>query len=738
MPGLIGRILLHLWVIGFITFFGAELVHLDPTLRIVTQLLYGVPLAIWALLRLRGPRTPLDVAILAGLALYAISAALGRDPTGALATLALVVGYAALFLVVRDLGRQPEARELLSLAVATGLALTLAYNAGLLISEKVAWMAAGGGVPPLEGRLVFPWETVNVMPVLALLAVPFLAWSPRGQIRSVLIAVVALSALVVVPISVGRAGWLALIVWAVVLSAMTPSVRKAVCTPVVARSPAAVVAAGVVVVLVIATAAIVASGPVLRGLVESGRAIIWEQALVMIVDRPLLGAGPSAFSWSRLLYPPEDADLIAVRLVHNVYLQTLVDVGIIGVAAIGLPVTAWLREVARRFGALGPAERAALAALAGVATAGLLDDFSFLPAVTALVVVNAAWATAPWLHDASAARKRTHGGWHRWTVPVVLGGLLAVALPAVVREDLARAAAAEGRSDAVASRWAEAVAAFERAASAHTELAAYWLGLGQARAYEGDLEGAKVAYAHADRLNPGDPRGAAGLAALESDASARLALLERAARTTLGNPDLHIRLGVELAGEGQADVAAGAWGTAVALAPMIFPVLPYTDAGLSPHAVADGARRWIGEHPRPAPAADEAVRLAIDLTLDMLDNAAPPAWKSADALRDGDGLLAAELAQRALRDSPHDPRTYEALAAVEQRQCRRAEARSWLRLAGLLGGGGGTIPAPVAIHREFVYREASLGPTQPPGVLRAPATQPWPWDLIGLEPACPA
>ena len=74
-PGRMGRLLgslaIQVWVFAFLVFFGSEIVHLDPLLRLTAQLLFGVPLVAWALLRLRGPMDRLDLAVLVSVAVFA-------------------------------------------------------------------------------------------------------------------------------------------------------------------------------------------------------------------------------------------------------------------------------------------------------------------------------------------------------------------------------------------------------------------------------------------------------------------------------------------------------------------------------------------------------------------------------------------------------------------------------------------------------------------------------------------
>src|SRR5687767_2985563 len=160
------RVALQIWIVLFIVFFGAEAIHLEPTLRVVTQVLYGVPLAALALWRLRGQADQLDWAVLGLLAVFAVVSAFSRDRTESLGTVGLATAFAAWFLLMRRAG---ELRSNITVGAATGVALTLAFNAFLLVQEKVVAFASVGGVR-FEGRLTFPWESVNALPMLVLLA----------------------------------------------------------------------------------------------------------------------------------------------------------------------------------------------------------------------------------------------------------------------------------------------------------------------------------------------------------------------------------------------------------------------------------------------------------------------------------------------------------------------------------------------------------------------------------------
>lgn len=712
MSSTVARLGLQVWIVLFIVFFGAEVVHLEPRLRIVAQLLYGVPLAAWAAWRLRGARDLLDWMVLAALGLYAVVCLLSRDRTESLGTLALASALAAWFLLMRR-EASSSLRPTIVVAAATGLVLTLAFNAFLLVQEKLAWFAAYGSAP-FEGLTTFPWESVNALPVLVLLAIPFLAWLPASSARTTGTVIVAASAVVVVPISLGRAGWLGLGVAATLivghrlLPRLGPSMRRGT------------LAGG----LVLAAAAVIVVTPrVVDGLAESGRLLLWDQGLAMVASSPLAGAGPGTYSWARLDYAPATADLLAVRLLHNAYLQTLVDGGVLVVGGVlGVGVAAGV--VAARRVSWSRADVVAAAGLVGYLAALTLDDFSYLPAVTALAATILAFLLP------IAGEEATR----RWFLPAALAGLAILGMPSVLAVDNARLAAQDGRSAMVDGRNADAVGAFTRATDAHPENGGYWLGLGMAADAAGDGELAVRGYQRATIVSPGDPRGYGGLAALAEASTAREWLIE-AARRTLGDPRWDLRLGSDQLTAGATDDATQALARAVALRPSTLALVAQM-TGADLEAVAEEAIRALAADLRPSSQQTAEGIWDLQLALDKLASDAGLAWLAVDAARNGDLAEAELLADRAVSQAPHEARGYQARAAVAAFACDDSAARAALALeAGAVGAHAEPAGEP-AIRREFVYREASLGPTQPLAERLPLGTEIWPWPFVD-RPPCP-
>lgn len=92
------------------------------------------------------------------------------------------------------------------------------------------------------------------------------------------------------------------------------------------------------------------------------------------VDSPFLGTGLDNFR-----YVTTDYNLFATpQLPHNLWLQLLVQVGVIGTVAFAIYLLAWWRDVVACFRRVGPADRHLLWAVAA-SFAGILTIFMFAP-----------------------------------------------------------------------------------------------------------------------------------------------------------------------------------------------------------------------------------------------------------------------------------------------------------------------------------------------------------------------
>ena len=144
------RLLLQVWVVAFMGLFGSELLGGYPELRVVAQVLFVVPLVVWAALRLRGPRDGLDWAVLVALGALVLVSLLSVDPPGSLETVGLAAAYALAFFAARDLGRNGTYRTAVAVAVSYALLFWLLMTVVWWIAEKAAWIGVFGSMPNLE------------------------------------------------------------------------------------------------------------------------------------------------------------------------------------------------------------------------------------------------------------------------------------------------------------------------------------------------------------------------------------------------------------------------------------------------------------------------------------------------------------------------------------------------------------------------------------------------------------
>jgi O-antigen ligase/tetratricopeptide (TPR) repeat protein len=719
------RVALGLWVVLFVGFLGGTMPQIDPTIRVVAEMVGVLPVAAWALFRLRGPRSAIDVAILLALTAHAIVSVTSMDRTGSLDALGMALALALLFWLMREVALGDLSQRMVALAVVIGVTPWLTATAVAWILEKVDWVRAGGGIPNLESYQVFIWGTANVFPVLLLLAIGFATWLPAGLVRRSALTVLVVTAVVVVPFSAGRAGWLAILVALAALEVLSNwPLSRAVAHRLHVRPRTLFASTAIAVALVLATLAIRYGGDPASGFLS--RFLLWGEALAIFVTTPLIGAGPSTFSWVRLQHAPDFVDRPAVILTHNVAFQTLADGGVILAVGLIVVLVAWLITVWRARGSLTGRQRATAAVVVGVAASQLLDDFSFVPAVTAMLVTLGAWALPP------TPLPSPRPG--RFVTPLIALLLAALALPAVVAVVDARLAAAAARSAAVRGDWTASISGFEKAVLAHPTDAGYYLGLAFSFAEAHEPARALSAYAAARQLNPGDPRGAGGLAALTDDRATRRALLSEAARHS-NDPQYAYRLALDLAEDDPAGAAR--W---MAHAVVLEPQLVGLIGKYAPKISVD---RVIAEVPSVASATGsikgEDPQIAVwnaGLYAQQLPPTAPASWQAIAAAAAGRLDAAGTALSRAKDDEPYLARTYQAAMAVDLFRC---DAAAYQRDRVLEELGANSYAAPTnAVEVDFrdgVYREPGLGDYQPSNAARLPVVPRWPTALVDV-PAC--
>jgi O-antigen ligase len=125
------------------------------------------------------------------------------------------------------------------------------------------------------------------------------------------------------------------------------------------------------------------AGPQRLASVQSNRYAYWKVAAEAFADRPLTGEGSGGFrtAWLR-----EREFREAVRDAHSLYLETAAELGLVGLAALGLLVAGCALAAARA----GPAAAGSVAALAAIALHAGIDWDWELPALTLVALALAA------------------------------------------------------------------------------------------------------------------------------------------------------------------------------------------------------------------------------------------------------------------------------------------------------------------------------------------------------------
>ncbi|HEY7708116.1 MAG TPA: O-antigen ligase family protein [Gaiellaceae bacterium] len=226
----------------------------------------------------------------------------------------------------------------------------------------------------------------------------------------------------------------------------------------------------------------------------SYRPEIWEEAWREYVDHPVLGGGAGTYEQYWNEHRPIDHK---VRDGHNLYLETLGELGPVGLAALLLALAAPLAAAvgARRHplaaGAFG-------AYVAYLVHAGADWDWE-LPAVTVAALACGAALIALRARDGSelvpSARLRVAAG-------VVAGLMAGAAFVGLVGSSAL--AASDGAAVAAPPDWDEAAAEARKAQDWAPWSSEPWQRLGEAQLGQGDLAGARDSFGKAIDKEPGD------------------------------------------------------------------------------------------------------------------------------------------------------------------------------------------------------------------------------------------
>jgi O-antigen ligase/Tfp pilus assembly protein PilF len=487
--------------IVYLTFFAGAYggVYLAQ-IRASSVAIASVVLLAWLVLAWRRPslrpRSRLTPMLGIAVGTLALGTLTSRNPRISLDFVGYAVLLAGCYLLLVQILRSPMLRPRMGVLM-VGLAVAVCGWYLLAVgTDWIAWWQMIGrlAVPPLrpvyEGLTFGNPGLVAAMAVLTALAAAGHLWG-AGRVGQTMGVVLAFVALVVVVVTGTRGAWLAVAATggaAAVLVVLGAAGRRAGRAALATARGRVALAAAVVVVLL---AAVVAGPAVVDRVLNSGdggRTSYWAAAVRMFEAAPLTGMGPGMWAPERIAYTmPPDIDYY-IPHAHNLYLQTLSELGLLGIAASVAAVAIAGRLLQDGFRSADPARRRwAVVAVLGVvyfATHQLFDVYVGMPAALFAFAVPFAWLDAT--ADATApAGARPGLRTARRLAPAALAVAVVLAVgwtgwnegPALTFDEATTAA---DRGD-----WATAATLAGAAASADPSMAPYRIAAGLAAGHLG-------------------------------------------------------------------------------------------------------------------------------------------------------------------------------------------------------------------------------------------------------------
>lgn len=486
----------------YLLFFGGAWLGLYLTdLRIVTVAAAAGLLVGWAVVAVRNPawrpRSVLLPAIFAALASLAISTVFSRYPRISLEYLGYAVVLAALYLLLVRLLADPFFRQrIVTLASAFFVAVVAGYIF-LVVRHWIDWWSTAGvlAVPPLRAE----YESLTygtpstVFTVAAMLAVPTVATvfrAPRlGWPAAVGVAfLVGLIAL----LTGSRAGWVAMGAAGAVTIAVAVADRGAKATliaitaPRVRRLLAIVALLGLVVAVVLGPAILHRTAD--AG--ESTRLTFTRIALELFTESPVVGTGPGSWVIERVRYTRPDETDEYIPHAHNLYAQTLGELGLLGAAA-GLLLAASLVLLCwRAIRSQDPTRRLwgwlTFVALVYFAAHQVFDFYPNMPAVLFTAAIPVAFLDALAVSHPSAPKRLFAFS----TLPRLAGigaaAIVALSIAGLLLQEVPSRSHDEAVELANGGDWAAALAPATTAANEDPDVSPYQFTAGLAAAWNGN------------------------------------------------------------------------------------------------------------------------------------------------------------------------------------------------------------------------------------------------------------
>lgn len=553
---------------------GSSYYNMIFPLRVFHHAVITLLLVLWLVRRIRRgwglPATALNPGLYALIIIWFVAAAFSLDPRMSFEQVWFLVTHVMVFWVLVDLfqrGRQRLVLEaqfiLAALVVLLGFLQLFSWYFGLGITpdSRIGWFSVIGPGAWLPLRFEPLWLPLGVTTWLAAYTAPLVvvtaAWgatTPRHDFRRVLWGLCG-ALLLTMFLSFSRGGIIALgaatgafllmrsISRLRTLSWFSPQflLRFALL--------GAIIAGGILAVFTISGSPSRMSGDALRR-------DLWNSAVEIIVDHPVLGVGPGMFGRALRTYrdPAVADDRIATS--HNLYLNTTAEIGLIGLVVCVILAVLMLRdwrshwqETATENGRLRL--EAVYAALVGVGAQSVFDTFTST-AVVSVFLVLLAYAAARQggrLHKPPVAGRWTALsalvivlGYGVFFIPVDIahGWYLRSFQPGERAVEYVRAASEVdpglhlyALQQAYLSSDENALAAYRRAVELEPTWDTGWLNLAALAERQGDLRGAMQYLEQARQISHHNPAGLHWARLAEQTASAPESTIAQAYVTAL-------------------------------------------------------------------------------------------------------------------------------------------------------------------------------------------------------------
>lgn len=444
----------------------------DQPSRMATQIATYVILGGWLLIAaLRPswlPRTPLARPVTAAAAVFALTGLLSQRPRLSLESTLTGLAVGALFLLVSRLASEPWFRtRLRAILVGIPIVVSVAYVVQVALTWVEWWGLVGGvSLPPLRpGWAGLLFGSPNLIATVLLITGPLAVSIIWQRHRRSAVAVGGLFVLATA-LSGSRSALVGIALLVIVAAAVLVHHNGGISRLRERRWAAGLLALGGLGLVFVPVLAVRLS--------QGGEALrldLWRSAVAIFGQHPLFGGGPGTWVQLKLLNTPSGATNLVLPHAHDLYLQTLAEVGVVGsVALIVLLVLVTRRLLSGTRSnqrALTAESVAVLLGLVALAGQSVTDDVVNLPAVCLLLVLVAGWIDGGLI----AARRETQPGTEParagWALGRVVGALalaaLIVSILPVAALDRAALAADEGNAAAATGDWTNALASYDEA-----------------------------------------------------------------------------------------------------------------------------------------------------------------------------------------------------------------------------------------------------------------------------------